>query len=251
MTVPAVFETCDLVQGWGQVVQDGDGVWLDLSRVDSLNFGPRRRGRNSIRLLDADVSLVPTEFGPNNAIPGAATVTGRWLGDAIAVTEVSAARPADPTYALWRSPPCPPPPGGWPHGMNGAADDNPTFDVGDLEATGAAVTVVIFRPGPDQAIVVVAASDPELVRARLGPQLPRRLCVVTSRWTRQQLNDVLSAARDHWQDWGVELMHELADDNAQAHIEIELVRVTAEIAAWAATLPDGILTLDPILTPRH
>lgn len=246
-----MFEVGDLVTGWGRVTSDSEGTWLDLSRMASVALAPSGRGRNSIRLLDADLSLVPTEFGHANSIPGTATVTGQWLGDAIAITEISPAGPVRDPGPTWQRPPCPSPAGGWPDNMNGDYE-NPAFGLGDLKTSGAAVTVVIFRPRPNQAVVVVAATDPGAVKARLGPQLPGRLCVVTSRWTRQQLDAVREHARQRWDRWGVELVHERIDDNAQPHIEIELVRVTTETAAWAATLPDGLLTLNPILTaPRN
>jgi hypothetical protein len=247
-----VFEPGDLVTGWGRVLSDGDGVWLDLSRVVTLALdpGPPRRGRSSVRLFDADLSLVPTEFGPANAIPGTATVTGWWLGDAIAVTAISPAGPVNPPQPSWQTPPCPPPPGGWPHGMNGSDyADNLTFDEGDLQRSGAAVTLVTFQPGPDQAVLVVAARDPDAVRAWLGPQLPGRLCIVPARWTRRQLDDVRDHAKQRRQKWGVELMTERIDDNAQAQIVIAVMRVTADLSAWAATVPDGLLAVEPSLAP--
>jgi hypothetical protein len=127
--------------------------------------------------------------------------------------------------------------------------DNLTFDEGDLQRSGAAVTLVTFQPGPDQAVLVVAARDPDAVRAWLGPQLPGRLCIVPARWTRRQLDDVRDHAKQRRQKWGVELMTERIDDNAQAQIVIAVMRVTADLSAWAATVPDGLLAVEPSLAP--
>ncbi len=38
-------------------------------------------------------------------------------------------------------------------------------------------------------------------------------------------------------------------DDGQAHMAARLVRVLPEIAAWAATLPEDILLLEPWLMP--
>ncbi len=63
------------------------------------------------------------------------------------------------------------------------------YDMGALQTTGAAVAVSIFRPGParpgpNRAVLVVAAGDVAAVEARLRPQLGESLCVVPSRWTK-------------------------------------------------------------------
>jgi len=242
-----VFDVGDAVSGWGRLVADADGQWLDLARVLTLGYSPwpRPRSRHSVRLIGA--TAVPTEFGPNNAIPWAATVIGTWLGDAI---KVEAQRPYEPPQQVrvtdWTTPPCPPPPRGWAHGPH---NHNPSFDRGDLLNTGAAVTVVTFRPSIDQTVVVVAATDTKAVEAHLRPQLGNRLCVVSSRWTRAQLDQIRRHFTDRWDELGVETVGEHADEYAQPSIEVQLLRVTDELADWADTLPDAILKMTPSLVP--
>jgi hypothetical protein len=243
-----VFEVDDRITGWGRLVADADGEWLDLARFHDLvrRSGPAPRSARSVRLIGADFDAVPTEFGPENAVPGHATITGIWLGEAIEVQSQSPAGPPPRALPNWTTPPCPPPAGGWPRGTR---DENLVFDLGDLPTSGAAVTAGTFRPSPEQAVLVVAASDIDAVKTVLQPQLPERLCVVPSRWTRAQLDEVRARFHDHWDDWALDSCGEPADEHGQPFIEVHLVRVTAELADWADTLPDGLLKLVPLLTP--
>ncbi len=243
-----VFDVGDQVTGWGRMVADEDGQWLDLARVTFLPlFDPPRpvpRSHRSIRLIGADFDAVPTQFGPHHATPDHATITGMWLGDAIQVRSQSPTGPAPRPVPDWTTPPCPPPPGGWPPGET---DANLDFDGGDLD--GVAVSVVIFRPSPRQAVLVVAASDVDTAKTVLEPQLPNQLCVVPSRWTRPQLDAVEAHLDLHAEDWSLHSWGPAADANGQPYVEAELVRTTAEIAEWAASLPAGLLTLVPSLAP--
>ena len=243
-----VFDVGDWVTGWGRMVADADGEWLDLARAMTLEWSdrPRPRSHHSVRLIGADFDAVPTEFGPNNAIPGTATIGGIWLGDAIEVQSQSPAGAPHHAAPEWTTPPCPPPVGDWPHGE---PDHNLDFDLGDLQTSGAAVSVVIFRPSSDQAVLVVAASNVDAVETALRPQLPDRLCVVPSRWTRAQLDEVHAHLDEHWDDWTLDIIGPHADERAQPSIHVELVRVTAALADWADALPTGLLTLWPSLSP--
>jgi hypothetical protein len=133
--------------------------------------------------------------------------------------------------------------------MNGRYVDNLEFDLGDLESTGAAVTVVIFRPGPDQAVLVVAASDVAAVEAQLRPQLGERLCVVPSRWTRAQLDRARRHLMAMQERWRIYMHGPRCDEFAQPTMAFTLVRVTDEIAAWVERRPAGLVSLDPCLKP--
>lgn len=244
-----VFEAGDRVTGSGHIVTDADGIWLDLARVIPLTWSDRRSNR-SVRLIGADLRAVPTQFGPDT-VPGAVTITGIWLGDAIEVESQSPAgrlhaAPPPGTAREWTTPPCPPPDGGWPRGK---PNQNLDLDLGDLQTSGAAVTVVTFRPSPEQAVIVVAATDIHAVETVLRPQLPDRLCVVPSRWTPAQLDEAQAHFDHHHADWALDTWGKSADEHAQPFIEVHLLKVTAEIAGWADTLPDGLLKLVPSLTP--
>jgi hypothetical protein len=240
-----VFEVGDRVTGSGELVADADGVWLDLARFFPLGppGGSRPRSRQSVRLIGADAVLAAaSDIDPAWPV----TVSGVWLGDAIEVESLSQAAPLPDRADRWTTPPCPPPAGGWPRGER---DENLDFDRLAVENSGAAVTVVTFRPGPYQAVLVVAAEDIDAVEKMLRPQLPDRLCVVASRWTRDQLDNVRAHLMQHWQDWTLESVGEDIDEDAQACVEVELLRVTGDLAQWAATLPDDLLLLVPSLVP--
>jgi hypothetical protein len=248
-----VFGMGDRVTGWGCVREADGGIWFDPPQAVPLAWGqPLPLSRYAVRLEGADLGAVPTDLGADGSIPGFATVTGVWWGDRIAVETLSPVPPAPRRPAAgswWTRPPCPPPAGGWPVGVNGRPADNLTVDLGDLEATGAAVTVVQFRPGPGRLVLVVAAADEEAVERRLRPQLGAQLCVVRSRWTRVQLDAVTAVLMEKRDSWGIGGFGERGDDDGQAYVEATPFRVTADMAAWAASLPDGLLHVCPTLAP--
>jgi hypothetical protein len=111
------------------------------------------------------------------------------------------------------------------------------YDLGDLRETRAAVAVTLFRPGPDLAVLVVAASDVAAVEARLRPQLGESLCIVPSRWTNAELDAVGDYLHRHHEQWALYQWGPQNTGDGQAHMAARLVRVLPEIAACAATLP--------------
>ena len=134
-------------------------------------------------------------------------------------------------------------PVGWRHGP---VDLN--FDLGDLQSSGAMVHPVIFRPSEDQEVLVVAATDVDAVTRQLSPKMPRQPCVVPSRFTRAQLDEVYDVLLANWRDWRLESFGTSSDEQAQPFIATMMFRITAEIAEWADTLPEGLVRLDPTLT---
>jgi hypothetical protein len=62
----------------------------------------------------------------------------------------------------------------------------------------------------------------------------------------------MDAVRDHLhqrrQHWNLLRFGPQNAEDGQAHITARLVRVLPEIAVWAASLPSGIVTLEPWLT---
>lgn len=248
-----VFEPGDRVTGWGWVREAEGGIWFDPPQAVPLIFGqPLPLSRDAVRLEGADPGVVATDFGADGSIPGWATVTGIWRGDRIAVETQSPVPPASrrPTAGPWLTrPPCPPPAGGWPVGVNGRKAENLTFDCGDLLATGAAVASAQFRPGPDQMVIVVAAADERAVERWLRPQLGPQLCVVKSRWTRGQLDAVTATLREKQEAWTANTFGESVGDDGQAYVTTTVLRVTADMADWVTALPDGLLRVSPLLVP--
>ena len=249
-----VFEVGDRVTGWGWIRQVDGRVWFDPPHTVSLAFTgqPPPMSSYAVRLEGADPDATATDFDADGSIPGWATVTGVWRGDWIQVETQSPVPPPwrrrtqEPTLTR---PPCRPPAGGRLTGVNGHQTENLEFDPGDLLATGAAVTLAQFRPGPDQLVIVVAAADEQAVERWLRPQLGPRLCVVRSRWTRGQLDAVTATLRTRWRQWTIETFGEGAGDDGQAYVETDLFRVPTDMADWAAGLPDELLRVKPVLTP--
>lgn len=240
-----VFADGDRVTGSGRIVEDHDGVWLDLARfIPAIGLAhPLPRSRLSVRLERADLVAVPAEAGA----PGRrATVVGTWVGAAIQVETFGPFRPDDPDRPSWTVPPCPAPKEGWPG--TGRIEAPPAV-AHDLLDSGAAVSLVIFRPSAEQTVIVVAATDAAQAERVLRPQLGARLCVVPSRWTRRQLDEVQRWFRDRGRESGVETVGEYVDEQAQASVQVRLLRVTAEVVRWADGLPDGLLRLEQALRP--
>jgi len=243
----------DRAAATGRLVRNDRGDWFEPALWIAEPGGLRRRVRpvwdGAIRVAGADFDAVTRRFETDGAVEGWATVTGTWSGGQLRVERQDAPAPEPPGHGRWVMPPCPAPDGGWPVTPR-RGDVELSFDLGDLADTGAAVAVTVFRPGPDQAVLVVAAADLAAVEARLRPQLGRSLCVVPSRWTKDQLDAVRDHLEQRWQSWDLYQLGPRHGEDGQAHIAARLVRVLPEIADWAASLPPGIVVLEPWLQRR-
>ncbi len=74
-------------------------------------------------------------------------------------------------------------------------------------------------------MLVVAAADQAAVEARLRPQLGKSLCIVPSRWTKSQLDDVRDYLHEHHEEWNLYRLGPLNLDDGQACMAASLVRV--------------------------
>ena len=241
----------DRVRASGHLVRDSQGDWFqpDLPHAGpgGLERGVRPVWRpGAVGVVGADFDAVSNRFERSGAVEGRALVTGTWSGGQLHVEQQAAPPPHGARRPRWVTPPCPPPPQGWPILMRRI---ELCYDLGDLQTTGAAVAVGIFRPGPNRAVLVVAAGDVAAVEARLRPQLGESLCVVPSRWTKAQLDVVGDYLHYQWEPWGLYGLGLHYTDDGQARMAAQLVRVLPEIAAWAAALPKDILLLEPWLMP--
>ena len=243
----------DRLTASGRLVHDGTGDWFEpLMWVAEPGGLPRRVrpvSRAAVGVVGANFDAVSGRFEQDGAVEGSATVTGTWRHDHIRVEEQALGGRGDYQPTRWVTPPCPVPEGGWPRLAWGDADKNLTYDLGDLRETGAVVAATIFRPSDDQAVLVITAADPDLVEARLRPQLGELLCVIPSRWTRAELQAADAYLRGHSQEWNLLQWGESSNEDGQACMVARLTRVLPQIAFWAASLPADILTLDPWLAP--
>lgn len=246
-----VFDVNDEVRGMGRLIRTQDGDWFEPPLAVALGFHgwgrPEPLSRFAIPVDGADFSAVERRQEGDGMVDGLATIYGRWLGDRISVHRQANEGP-DEGIRDRSNPPCEAPPGGWPRSTDEEIRNDLNVDLGDLRQTGAAVTVSIFRADHERAVVVVAATDIAAVEALLRPQLPNRLCIVPSRWTRAQLDGVQQHLLK-MKEWGIYRSGQACDEQAQASVTASPVRVTDEIADWADTLPAGLLAFEPCLTP--
>ena len=120
-----------------------------------------------------------------------------------------------------------------------------------MRVTGALIALTLFWPAKNKAVLVVAAANSAAVEARLRPQLADCLCVVPSQWTRAKLDSVTSHLRGRHDEWNAYEWGQSSTKDGQANITASLTRVLPEIAAWAASLPDALLVLEPWLLPAR
>jgi hypothetical protein len=241
----------DRARASGRLVRDSTGDWFQPDLATAGPGGVERWVRpvwqpGAIRVVGADFDTVSNRFERDGAVEGRALLTGTWSGGQLHVEQQATPPPHGAWGPRWKSPPCPPPPGGWPIRLRRI---EVSYDLGDLRLTGAAVAVSIARPGPNRAVLVVAAGDVAAVEARLRPQLGESLCVVPTQWTKAQLDTVGDYLHHQWKPWGLYGLGLRITDDGQPHMGARLVRVLPEIAAWAAKLPHGILLLEPWLMP--
>lgn len=72
---------------------------------------------------------------------------------------------------------------------------------------------------------------------------------VPGRWTDAQAGAVRGHLDRQYEHWGIYRLGRRRAGDGQPYVAARLVRVLPEIAAWAASLPCGILLLDPWLKP--
>jgi hypothetical protein len=236
----------------GRLVRNDLGDWFDPPHWVA---GPGKPGgrlvgpvsKMALRVTGADFSAVTGRFEKDGAVEGWATLTGTWAGGEFLAVRQEPPAPRPAARTPWVTPPCPPPEGGWPAGPGTTPEL--ASDLTDLAGTGATVAVTWFRPGEDQPVLVVAAADPAAVEARLRPRLGGSLCVVPSRWTKAQLDDVTSQLHQRLGQWSLSTLGRTSAADGQALISAHLFRILPEIAAWARSVPPGIVAFKPWLLP--
>jgi hypothetical protein len=240
----------DLVTASGRLVRNQAGDWFEPPVWVAAAGGVPRTIRPvspvAVHVAGADFDELAGRFEDGGAMEGSATLTGVWSADQLQVQRQASRSPRDARLPRWVTPPCPAPAGGWPrHG------GNLRFDMNDLPGTGGVVTVTVFRPGPDQEVLVVAAADPNAAEIWLRPQFGERLCVVATKWTTAELDAVRAHLHARHRAWNLLQLSQSTGEDGQACMAAKLRRVSSEIGLWAASLPAGIVSLDPWLRPAH
>jgi len=244
----------DRVTATGCLIRNDLGDWFQPALWVAQPGGLERRvmavWAGAVRVAGAAFEAVADRLEKDGAVEGHATITGIWSGERLLAERQDVPARRQAAHPRWVTPPCPPPVDGWPvvprHG-----DIELSYDLGDLVETGAAVAITVFHPGPHQPVLVVAATDVAAVEARLRSQLGGSLCVVPSRWAKNQLDSVRDQLQQRFQGWHLYQLGPQHSDDGRAHIAARLVRVLPETAAWTASLTPGIVALKPWLAPVH
>jgi hypothetical protein len=180
----------------------------------------------------------------DGAVEGWAALTGVWNGQHLEVTDQRAEEPhGQYRKPRWDTRPCPPPPDGWPQVPEGSNIKPPP------QVIPGQVSVVLFRPGPTQVVLVVASSEPDQAEALLRPLYGAGVCVVRSRWTAHQVQAVRVLLRQHWGDWTIFDPGNRIEDDAQLTVSAKVVHITRGIVPWARSLPHGLSEVIPWLRP--
>jgi hypothetical protein len=249
-SVLAVVRDGDRVTASGRVLRDETGDWFEPPLPVAAAGAPRRvrpASRLAVRIVGADFDGLSGRFEREAAVEGYAMLTGIWAAGQLRVEHQAPPERHDGERPRWQVPPCPPPEGGWPRPTWGSADKILDYDLGNLRETGVAVAVTSFRPSENLAVLVVAASDPDVVEAQLRPQLGQLLCVIRSKWTRDELEAVRAHLKAHHEDWYLYRWGYTTASDGQGQISARLTRMLPEVSQWASALPAGILRLQPWL----
>lgn len=243
----------------GHVLAIDGAVWFEppMARTLPRIHPPRPPAKNeyAVRAHGVDLDrLDRTKRHDGGIVEGWATLTGNWRHGGLHVESQTAPSGRDRRVS-WTDPPCRPPEGGWPtvpvHPPMTSANP-PVWPPSRDEWPALTITsITCFRPSATQPVSVVAAEDPELAERALRPKLGAGLCVVRSRYsgdeidsTRQRLHEEMMSHR-----WPITSFGSSSSADGQPTVHARFVRIEPEVAAWAETVPDGLLDLEVWLSP--
>ena len=136
----------DRAAATGCLVRNDLGDWfqpaLPIAEPGGLERRVRAVWKGAVQVAGADLDAVAGRFAGDGSVEGWATVTGIWSGEQLRVGRQDAPVPGLAAHALWVTPPCPPPEGGWP-AVERRGDIELSYDLGDLAETGAAVAITL------------------------------------------------------------------------------------------------------------
>jgi hypothetical protein len=242
----------DAVRASGRVVAvDGATCFDPPLPVPAVLYAPGRQppprpSGLGVPVIGVDLARLDGRREQQGAVEGSATLGGTWQSERLVVAEQGPPTGSAFEGPAWRRPPCPEPAGGWPEGD---VDENIEIPA-VLGAAHQITSVALFRPSWRQVVLVVAAEQPQQVEAALRPRYGARLCVVPSRWTHRQVDDVAGRLSAEVSRWLIYIFGESTAEDGQPLLTVELTRVLPSMAAWARAIPAGLLSIRPWLTPK-
>ena len=247
-----VLKPSDRCRAFGRLVSVGDVVTFEPPLGRLLPAHPAgqepapQASALGMPITGIDLTDVLDRHEKDGAIEGWATVECIWSADTLQAIEQRAERPTVVQHPSWTEPPCPPPADGWP---SGDAFMLPPELHQELEAAGLLLNMTLFHPPGAGPVLVIAASDPDAVIARLGTFATSRICVVRSRYSRAEIIDVRQELRARFDDWRSFGSGQTSSADGQIRFFVQVVRVVPELAAWAANVSEGLLKVRPWLAP--
>lgn len=210
-----------------------------------------RPGGFAVRAHGVDLNRLDRREQHEDVLEGWTTLTGYWRRHQLYVqTQTPWRSPTISQPNRWTTPPCTPPPHGWPD-LGERANLEPSPPSPDQWQALTITQITQFRPGPTQAVLVVAAEEPERVERVLRPSFGDALCVVPSRYTWRQIDEAAHGLRlahtSH--QWPISRHGRGASDDGQAQLAVTLAWMVPEMIVWAAPVPTGLLAPDVWLTP--
>lgn len=245
-----LLEPGDRCSAFGRYVRAGDVVAFEPPLQPAVGYRPGyepapRPSGLGVAVRGVDESRLLDRRQRDGALEGWVTLGGTWHGDALEVEDQRLDRPAPERGRDRTSPPCDPPAGGWPRGPSVRLP--PEFQA--LLASGAAVGATVFHPAPGTQVVVVASADGPAVSDLLAPLLGDRLCVVPSRYRRDQVEATRAEIGRHFRAWQLSSCGETSDDEGQVRVTVEVARVLPELVDRARHWPSGLVEVIAWLAP--
>jgi hypothetical protein len=236
----------------GRVLEVEGEVWFERPEPVPLVWPPRppRPGRFAVRAHGVDLDRLDRRQQHATGIEGWTTLTGTWQSQRLRVRTQTSWQPPDSRRGRRTDPPCAPPPQGWPrNGEHG--NPMPSAPPDDEWEALSIMQVAWFHPAGAGPVLVVSAEDPARVERLLRPEFGAALCVVPSRYTRQQIEGVARRLRVEGESrrWLISMHGSGVGGDGQPRLTVELARVVPAMAEWAATVPDGLLAVDVWLAP--
>lgn len=264
-------------QAAGLVVHDGDTVVGD-SGIEAAPGRPvrfcdpyasviteSRAPCPGVEVVGVDLHRLSNRRTIHGTAYGDVTLTGVYRNGKLTVTSQGPPGP-DPDRYRSQYIPCKPPSGGWVARTPTLGLGNPYVDINLFPAVryqrshpGAMLKLGALRASPSVAVAyVITPGDPSRVRKALSPRYPKALCVIRSRFTKEQLIESLAAlkARTTVLTGGSSLYawDALGEGNAvgpdgQLCITFDVPLMSADLAGFIDSQPTGIISMRTFLRP--
>jgi hypothetical protein len=238
-----VVEPGDLVRLSGLIIGDDADTWTIQPRQTP---GERDRSPAAAVRSENHVPLTGMRSTPTAPRQSWEEVVGRWNGSEVDVIRTTVLdrlhdfwTPAPVSRFDWRGP--------W---AVGPAQSAPTSDVEEeLIQRGVIVSRKVVSVGGGRSVVAIAATSPEEVESAIGDRHAGRLKVWRSPWTSEEFWRANDALVERFDMWGLHVVGDHVGPSGQSIVVASLRHLTAEIAAWHAAQPAGLVDLRPWIRP--